>query len=157
MDLELTVFPLLFVGSAASYMALAVPAGRLADRVGRERVFVAGYGLLLVVYGALLLHGLAVPALIACLVCLGGFYAATDGVLAAAASAVLPDGQRGGGLGLLLGVTTLAKLAAALLFGLLWSTAGLTTATVVFGCALALTTTVALILVAGRRFGVGHA
>jgi MFS family permease len=157
MDLELTVFPLLFVGSAASYMVLAVPAGRLADRVGRERVFVAGYALLLVVYGALLLPGLAVPALIACLVCLGGFYAATDGVLAAAASAVLPDGQRGGGLGLLLGVTTLAKLAAALLFGLLWSTAGLTAATVVFGCALALTTAIALILVAGRRFGVGHA
>lgn len=157
MDLELTAFPLLFVGSAASYMLLAVPAGRLADRVGRERVFVAGYGLLLLVYGALLVPALSLPLLIGSLVCLGGFYAATDGVLVAAASAVLPEGQRGGGLGLLLAATTLAKLAAALLFGLVWTTAGLTAATVAFAGALALAAIVALVVVAGRRPQVGHA
>ena len=42
------VFPLLFVGTALVYMLLAVPAGRLADRVGRGRVFVGGYALLAV-------------------------------------------------------------------------------------------------------------
>lgn len=156
MDLELTAFPLLFVGSAASFMVLAVPAGRLADRIGRERVFVAGYGLLLLVYGALLVTDLTLSVLIASLVCLGGFYAATDGVLVAAASAALPEGQRGGGLGLLLGATTLAKLAAALLFGLLWTTAGLTTAIVVFGCALALTAVVAWLAVVGRQPQADH-
>lgn len=157
MDLELTAFPLLFVGSAASYMLLAVPAGRLADRVGRERVFVAGYGLLLLVYGALLVPDLGLAVLVGSLVCLGAFYAATDGVLVAAASAVLPEGQRGGGLGLLLAATTLAKLAAALLFGLLWTTAGLTVATVAFAAALALAIVVALFVVADRSPRVGHA
>lgn len=156
MDLELTAFPLLFVGSAASYMLLAVPLGRLADRVGRERVFVAGYGLLLLVYGALLVPDLGLGVLIGSLVCLGAFYAATDGVLVAAASAVLPEGQRGGGLGLLLAATTLAKLVAALLFGLLWTTAGLTVATVAFAGALALATVVALFVVAGRGPQVEH-
>ena len=34
--------------------ALAIPMGRLADRVGRLRVFVGGYACLLVVYGVLL-------------------------------------------------------------------------------------------------------
>jgi len=156
MDLELTAFPLLFVGSAFSYMVLAVPAGRLADRVGRERVFVAGYLLLLLVYGALLVPDLGLTVLVVSLICLGAFYAATDGVLAAAASAVLPEGQRGGGLGLLLAATTLAKLAAALLFGLLWTVAGLTTATVAFAGALALATVVALFVVAARRPQEGH-
>ena len=36
-------------------MLLAVPVGQLADRIGRGRVFVGGYALLLVVYAALLL------------------------------------------------------------------------------------------------------
>jgi hypothetical protein len=31
------VFPLLFVGTNAAYLALAIPMGRLADRVGRAR------------------------------------------------------------------------------------------------------------------------
>ena len=61
MDLDLTAFPLLFVGSAVSFMLLAVPFGRLADRFGRERVFLAGYALLLVVYTALLVPDLGTP------------------------------------------------------------------------------------------------
>ena len=54
LDLGTSLFPLLFVGSAGTYMALAVPMGRLADRIGRGRVFLAGYGLLLAVYLLLL-------------------------------------------------------------------------------------------------------
>ena len=38
-------FPLLYVATAAVFMLLAVPAGRLADRVGRARVFMGGYAL----------------------------------------------------------------------------------------------------------------
>lgn len=37
------------MGTALVYMVLAAPAGRLADRYGRPRVFLAGYGLLLAV------------------------------------------------------------------------------------------------------------
>src|SRR3546814_20714469 len=40
-------FPLLYVGTNVVLLALAVPQGRLADRVGRARVFVLGhFGLL---------------------------------------------------------------------------------------------------------------
>lgn len=150
MDLDLTAFPLLFVGSAFSFMILAVPAGRLADRFGRERVFVAGYALLLVVYTALLVPELGTPMVVGYLVVLGAYYAATDGVLMAAASSLLPGKNRAAGLGLLMAAVTLAKLAAALLFGLLWTTAGLGAATLVFGCALALAIVLALSVV-GRR------
>jgi MFS family permease len=151
MDLDPTAFPLLFVGSALSFMLLAVPAGRLADRIGRERMFVGGYGLLLLVYTALLIPDLQLPALIAYLVLLGGYYAATDGVLMAAASAILPEQHRASGLGLLVGATTIAKLVAALLFGLLWTMAGLAVATIAFGVALAVMILAAAVLVVRAR------
>ncbi len=40
-------FPLLFLGTALTYLALAVPAGKLADRIGRGRVILLGHTLLL--------------------------------------------------------------------------------------------------------------
>ncbi|MEA2133632.1 MAG: hypothetical protein QOC68_1541 [Solirubrobacteraceae bacterium] len=147
MDLDLTAFPLLFVGSACAFMLLAVPAGRLADRFGRERMFVAGYALLLVVYTALLVPDLGTPLVIGYLLLLGAYYAATDGVLMAAASALLPEQSRASGLGLLLAAVTLAKLLAAVLFGLLWTTAGLGVAAVVFGCVLLVAIVLAFALV----------
>jgi MFS family permease len=155
MDLDLTAFPLLFVGSAASFMLLAVPFGRLADRYGRERIFLAGYALLLVVYTALLVPNLDTPMLIGYLVLLGAYYAATDGVLMAAASSQLPEQSQASGMGLLVAAVTVAKLAAALLFGLLWTTAGLGVATVVFGCGLALALALAVAVIGVR--GPAHA
>src|SRR5919198_1091823 len=54
LDLGTSLFPLLFVASSAIYMLLAVPMGRLADRIGRGRVLLGGYTLLLGVYATLL-------------------------------------------------------------------------------------------------------
>jgi len=45
---DYSFFPLLFAGTSLSYMLLAAPAGRLADRIGRRRVFIGGYVLLAV-------------------------------------------------------------------------------------------------------------
>jgi MFS family permease len=129
--------PLLFVATAAVFMVFAVPVGRLADRVGRGRVFVLGYALLLVVYAALLfpLPGLAGTVLV--LAAFGLFYAATDGVLAALASQVLPADLRATGLALLVTVTSIARLVASVLFGAAWTVAGVDAAVVIFGIALA--------------------
>jgi MFS family permease len=151
-EFESTLFPLLFAGSALTYMALAVPVGLLADRVGRGRVFVAGYLLLLLVYTALVLPAPGAVALIVYLPLIGAYYAATDGVLMAAASTALPEQQRGGGLGLLLAATTLAKLVAAVVFGLLWTTLGLEVAALAFGAGLAIAAGVAaLVLARGKE------
>src|SRR5580765_382018 len=54
--------PLLYVATSLVYMLLAVPAGRLADRVGRGKVFISGYLLLLVVYAALVAPGVGPAA-----------------------------------------------------------------------------------------------
>ena len=132
LEFDPTFFPLLFVGSALAYMVLAVPAGALADRVGRARVFVAGYALLLLVYTSLLVPALGTAEVIGYLVLLGAYYAATDGVLMAIAGAVLPDEQQASGLAVLVTAITGAKFAAALLFGGIWTAFGLDAAALVF-------------------------
>jgi MFS family permease len=144
--------PLLFVGTALCYLILAVPFGRLADRVGRARVLIAGYALLLLVYLAALLAPEGLPLLLACLVLLGAHYAATDGVLMALASAVVPAALRTSGLALLTTATALARLVAAVTFGALWTWLGLESAIVLYVIGLlGATALAALILLPGER------
>jgi MFS family permease len=132
-----TYFPLLYVGVAAFNSLLAVPAGRLADRRGRWGTFVAGHGVLLVIYFLLLAPGAGFGRLVAALGLLGCYYAATDGVLAAMASATLPARLCGSGLALLATGTSTARLLASVLFGALWQWAGLTNAVICFAVGLA--------------------
>jgi MFS family permease len=157
LDLRLGLFPLLFVGMTVVYMLLAVPIGRIADRIGRGRVLLAGYGLLLGVYGSLLapLDG---PLLLAvALVLMGAYYAATDGVLAAFGSALLPAAAvRGSGLALLNTTTGVAKLLSSVAFGALWTLTGSTTAIVVFGCAMVVAIGVAALVFVRTREDVAH-
>jgi MFS family permease len=136
LDLPITAFPLLFLGMSSVYMLLAMPAGRLADRIGRTKVFLAGYVLLLGAYLALLSPLGGVALVVVVLLCHGSFYAATDGVLAAIGSARLPEETRASGLALLNTATGLTKFAASLAFGALWTFAGLQTAIVCFAAGL---------------------
>ena len=136
LELPPILLPLLAVGTALSYMLLALPMGRLADRRGRWRIFLAGYALLLLLYGALLLPISGWPLVFPCLLALGAFYAATDGVLMAQASAYLPKEIRASGLALLTTVTSLARFAASLGFGALWTWSSPNIALMVFGIAL---------------------
>jgi MFS family permease len=129
-------FPLLAAATALVYLLLAVPAGHLADRLGRSRVYLGGYVLLLLAYGALWLPAAGGIALFGSLALLGAYYAATDGVLMALASAVLPTTLRTSGLALLTTATSLARLLASVLFGALWTAWGVETAVIIFMMAL---------------------
>lgn len=127
------VFPLLFVGTAFVYLALAVPAGRLADRLGRTQVFIGGHILLGSLYLALwALEEPGLSKLATSLVLLGAYYAATDGVLMAIGAAVLPDRLKTTGLALLTTATTLARFAASAVFGFFWSRFGMHSALLCF-------------------------
>jgi MFS family permease len=153
LDFADSLFPLLYVGTSSIFMVMAVPAGRLSDRIGRAKVFIFGYVLLLAVYLVLLSGAQADLLLPATLLGLGIFYACTDGVLAALGSAAVPDTVRGTGLAALGTSTGLAQFGASLAFGALWATAGVHTAFVVFaiGLAAALAITVVVLLVRPRR------
>lgn len=135
-DLDARFFPLLYVGTAFVFLTLAIPAGRLADRYGRQWMFLAGYVLLLAAYLVLLLPAPGFVAVTACLILLGAYYAATDGVLMALAGATLPSSHVGSGIALITTAIALARLVAAVVFGVLWSWGGPDRAVLVFGLGL---------------------
>jgi MFS family permease len=137
-DFAPAVFPLLYVITAVAFMGLAIPVGQLADRVGRVPVLLAGYALLFIVYGALLMSSLGYGLLVLCLLGLGGYFAATEGVLAAIAGALLPEDLQASGLGMLTTVVSIGNLLSSLVFGALWLELGLHKAVLVFGAGLAL-------------------
>jgi MFS family permease len=143
-DFEPAVFPLLFVITAVSFMALAIPFGQLADRVGKVPVLLAGHALLFVVYAVLLLTSVGYGLLILCLVALGGYFAATEGVMTALAGALLPEKLQASGIGILITVVSLGRLLSSVAFGALWFAIGLQSAVLIFAAALA----VAMILAA---------
>ena len=121
LDFEQRLLPLLFVGTAGAFMLLAIPVGRIADRVGRGRVFVAGYLPLLIAYALLLVPSFGSGEIVLYLALLGLYYAATDGVLMALASAALPPALRGSGLALVVTGVSLGRLLASILFGTIWA------------------------------------
>ncbi|MGX1366140.1 MFS family permease [Streptomyces canus] len=136
-DLPAHLFPLLPLGTAAFFLLLAVPLGALADRLGRRRLFLAGHGVLLLGYGLVLSPWHGVPAVLAVLVLHGTFYAATDGVLAAATAAVVPARHEGAGQALVGTGQALARFACSLAFGAAWSLWGGRTALALTAAALA--------------------
>ena len=125
-------FPLLYVGTATTYVLLALPLGRLADRVGPTRVYLGGQMLLLVVDVMLLKSDPGPLALIVMLGALGAYYAATDGILATIASGLLPVEVRTSGLALLGAAMALTALVASVGFGAMWGARGPTFAVHVF-------------------------
>jgi MFS family permease len=130
-------FPLLYVGTNVAFFLFAVPLGRAADRFGRARVFVLGHLALLAAYAcaALPVGGAAIT--IVCLVLLGAFYAATDGVLAALAGEVTPPESTASGIAAAQTVVAVGRLLGSTGFGILWFAAGREAAIIIVAVALA--------------------
>jgi MFS family permease len=143
--------PLLYVATSVVYMALSVPVGRLADRIGFRRVFVLGYLLLLVVYAGLIVPGIGSAASVIVVVAFGAYYAATDGILAALASSLLPADVRATGLSLVTTATSLARLLASVIFWAIWMLAGVHTAVAVFAVGIVVAAIFATVVL--RRYG----
>ncbi|MEV6285642.1 MFS transporter [Kribbella sp. NPDC051770] len=120
-EIESTWFPLLALGTTGSFLLLAVPLGRLADRVGRWKVFLGGHAALVVALLMLCGPSTSPWLAIAALLLHGTFYAATDGVLPATAGPLLPEHLRASGLALLQTGQALARMVSAVLVGLAWT------------------------------------
>jgi MFS family permease len=117
-------FPLMYVGTNIAFLALAIPLGKLADRVGRARVFVFGHVGLLAAYLIAATPMNDVVATLLCLAFLGGFYAATDGVLAALAAQLTTPETHGTGIAAAQTVVAVARFLSAIGFGFLWYALG---------------------------------
>ncbi|MFW5473107.1 MFS transporter [Knoellia sp. CPCC 206450] len=130
-------FPLFAVGVALVYSMLSVPFGRLADRYGRMATYLVGHVALLAVYATVGAPTGALAATVAALLLLGVFYAATDGVLAAAVSAALPEVSRASGMALTQTAVGVAGFVSSVGFGLLLSRLGTGSAYLVMAIGLA--------------------
>ncbi|WP_086827535.1 MFS transporter [Allokutzneria sp. NRRL B-24872] len=140
LDIAPEYFAILPLGTAGVYLLLAVPMGRLADRFGRWRVFLAGHVSLLVAYVLLVGAADGVLLLVTSLAAHGIFYACTDGVLMAAAGPLLPAELKTSGMALLQTGQALAKLFSSVLFGAAWTLWGMGTAVTLALVALAAAT-----------------
>ncbi|SEQ12046.1 MFS transporter [Microlunatus flavus] len=147
----LTYFPLLMVGTNAAYFALAVPIGRLADRIGRARVLVGGHVVLVAAYVVAATTGAHIAGVVAVLALLGCFYAATDGVVSALASQAVPASSRATGIASVQTAVGLSRFVSSVGFGLLWQLTSRSTALLAVGLALALAVPVAARLLRGLR------
>jgi MFS family permease len=132
MNFSTGLFPLLFVGSAAAYFVFAIPAGRLADRVGRRGTLLGGYALLAGAYLLTMAPALDLPGVVACLLLLGGYYAMTDGVLMALVSQACAPERRASAMALVGSLTSGSRFLGSIAFGALWTWYGERTAITVF-------------------------
>lgn len=129
-------FPLLYVGTNIAYLALAIPIGHLADRIGKTTVLIWGHAALLSVYAVTALSWNPTAATLLAVILLGTFYAATDGVIAALAGRLVPSDSRASGIASAQTVVALARMASSALFGVLWFALGPQLALAVVGTAL---------------------
>jgi len=150
-DLSARFFPLLFVGTAVAYLVAALPFGRLADRIGTRRVFLMGHVMLGVLYVAFGFFGVGAPLAVAGLVLLGVYYAATDGVVAAMSSQLVPIEIRASGIAVVTVAIALGRMISAALFGFLWHQFGSSDALIVYLAGLVLSLIVASKLLPNRR------
>lgn len=157
LQMGVTAFPLFYVATSLFTAMFSVPSGRLADRIGRTKVLLLGYALLGAIYATLLSPAVSPALALIPLAMLGAYYAATDGVLTAMAAAALPQSGTGTGLSVLATATNISRLAASILFGLLWSRASLAAATAVYLAALAIAIVAAsVVLIRGERPAAAH-
>jgi len=150
-NMRFEYFPLLYVGTAVIYMLLAVPLGRLADTIGRSKIYLLGFTLLVVAYVALAHNNPGPAALITMLVALGGFYACTDGILPSIITPLLPVEMRTTGVALLNTIIAGAGFVSSVTFGALWSVFGPRAAVQAFTAALIVALAVAGAALLRRR------
>lgn len=107
-------------------VVVAYPAGALADRVGRERVVIAGWGARAVVLsvGAALAPTASTPVLAGVFAGYGVALAASEGAERALIAQAAPVGQRGAAFGWYAALPGLAALPGALTVGALWDRGG---------------------------------
>lgn len=142
--LSMSALPLCYLATACCYMLLSIPIGRVADRWGRAPVLVGGY----VAVGVIYVIAIAAPSSfvgsVMCLCLFGLYYAATEGVLTAMASSLIPEASRTTGLAVVASVVGCAKMGSSLLFGALWHLWGAQFALSFFAAALAAALLVAI-------------
>jgi MFS family permease len=116
---KVAFIPLVYLITSIVSVLLAIPIGSLSDKIGKEKIIVAGFLIYAIVY-----FGFGITGSVATIICLFALYglysAATDGIQKAFISDTIDNNKQGTGMGIynaLLGITLLpASLIAGLLY-----------------------------------------
>jgi MFS family permease len=116
---KVAFIPLVYLITSIVSVLLAIPLGTLSDRIGKEKLLVAGFIIYAVVY-----YGFGVTGSIKTIIilfALYGFYSAsTDGIQKALVSDITDKNRKGTGLGIYNGLLGITLLPASLIAGLLY-------------------------------------
>jgi MFS family permease len=116
---KVAMIPLVYLVTNMVSVLMSVPVGRLSDKIGKERILIAGYIIYAVVY-----YGFGVSSKIGTIVSLFALYglysAATDGIQKAFISDLTDSNKKGTGLGIYNALIGITLLPASLLAGILY-------------------------------------
>jgi MFS family permease len=116
---KVAFIPLVYLITSIVSVLLSIPIGSYSDRIGKEKILIAGYVIYAVVYYGFGVTG-SVGTIVALFALYGLYSAATDGIQKAFISDIIDKNKQGTGLGIynaLLGITLLpASLIAGLLY-----------------------------------------
>jgi MFS family permease len=121
--LSLAWTPLALVVMNLTYVASAYPAGKLSDRIGRVGLLALGL-VVLIVADVVLALGTSLSTTLVGIAIWGFHLGCTQGLLAALVADTAPTRLRGSAFGVFYLVGGVATLAASLLAGVLWESAG---------------------------------
>jgi MFS family permease len=113
------MIPLVYLAMNAVSVMASVPAGRLADRIGKEKILFTGYVIYAVVYFGFGINT-STGAIVALFAIYGLYSAATDGVQKAFISDMIDENKKGTGLGIYNSLLGLTLLPASLIAGYLY-------------------------------------
>lgn len=140
---------LLYLGYNLAAALLAVPCGRLSDRIGRKRLLVGGYVAFAAVYFGFAFVRSA-GGVVAVFLLYGLYAAMTAGVERAFIAEIAPEHLRGTMLGLHSTIVGVALLPASTIAGLMWNVFG-ARAPFVLGASLSLLAALILSLLLGKK------
>lgn len=116
---KVAMIPLVYLVTNMVSVLMSVPVGRLSDKIGKERILIAGYIIYAVVY-----YGFGVSSKIGTIISLFALYglysAATDGIQKAFISDLTDSNKKGTGLGIYNALIGITLLPASLLAGILY-------------------------------------
>lgn len=147
---KVAFIPLVYMITSVVAVLLAIPVGSLSDRIGKEKILVAGYLIYAIVY-----YGFGVTshawAIVGLFAMYGLYSAATDGIQKAFVSDITDKNRQGTGLGIYNALLGITLLPASLIAGLLYDNVN-SRVPFYFGAATALISAVMMIFfVRGRK------
>ncbi len=116
---KVAFIPLVYLVTSIVSVALAIPLGSLSDRIGKEKILIAGFLIYALVYFGFGITR-SVSAIIGLFALYGLYSAATDGIQKALVSDIIDKNKQGTGLGLYNALIGFTLLPASLIAGALY-------------------------------------